>query len=85
MYSFLTDDDLQYLEPMVNKSQSKYNWDEWTVGSKIHIPFSKMTEEQIKKGYRPALPPRLINKGWKIKTSKYLFHNNPGLLITRIA
>jgi hypothetical protein len=85
MYSFLTEDDLQYLEPIVNKNQSKYNWEKWSVGNQMHIPFSHMTEDAVKKGYRPTLPPRLVEKGWKIKTAKYNLRGVPGLLITRIA
>jgi hypothetical protein len=67
--------------------QTKYPWEQLTVGTFFFIPLSEMSENQRRNGYRPTAPVRLIKAGWKFETRKvYDVHNDdqPGILIQRV-
>lgn len=60
---------------------TKYPWYQIEKGGAFFVPRSLYKRED----YRPPVPAKLRDEGYKIVTTKYVQDKTPGLLIKRIA
>ena len=90
-YQIITPEDFKYrykfIQPTVKVA--KYPWDTIGVGFGFFIPYSEMTLDQVRSGYRPTAPDRLTRRGWKFQSGKCADEVNGqrtlGIAIKRVA
>jgi len=90
-YQIITPEDFKYrygfIQPTVKVA--KYPWDTIGVGFGFFIPYTEMTLEQVRTGYRPTAPDRLTRMGWKFQSGKGFDDSNGqrvfGITIKRVA
>ena len=90
-YQIITPEDFKHrftvIQPAVKVS--KYPWDQLGVGFGFFIPYTDMTLDQVRTGYRPTSPDRLSRMGWKFQSRQGFDTVNgqrvPGIIIKRVA